>query len=103
MSLSATSTCPELTVTRAVGAHEYMPQHVAAGRRLKKVPIILQGGILMFACYQLLTRAYKGVAVAQLPFEPIPLIRMISHRGLPEDSSPKLVSVVIPLKTRAML
>jgi hypothetical protein len=58
--------------------------------------VMLQTGILMLACYQLLTRSYKGVAVAQLPFEPIPLIRYISHRGLPEDSSPKLVSVVCP-------
>lgn len=54
----------------------------------------VQTGLLMFAFYQLLQRAYKGVAVAQLPFEPLPIIRWISHRGLPEGSSPRLVSVV---------
>ena len=56
--------------------------------------VIAQTGVLMFGFYQMLTRAYQGVAVAQLPFEPIPLLRMISHRGLPEGSSPRLVSVV---------
>lgn len=56
----------------------------------------------MFGFYQLLTRCYKGVPVAQLPFEPIPLIRLISHRGLPEDSSPRFVSVVRPTSNCAL-
>jgi hypothetical protein len=62
---------------------------------LKAVKIV-QTGFLMFAFYQLLTRSYKGVGVAQLPFEPFPIIRMLSHRGLPEDSDPRLLSVVRP-------
>lgn len=54
----------------------------------------LQTGVLMFGFYQLLTQTYKGIPVAQLPFEPLPLIRFLSHRGLPENSSPRLLSVV---------
>lgn len=80
----------------------------ATGHNVADVPdaddcAALQTGILMFGFYQLLTRAYKGVAVAQLPFEPIPLIRMISHRGLPAGSSPRLVSVVRPQSSSVCL
>lgn len=48
----------------------------------------------MLIFYQVLSRGFKGVAVARLPFEPLPLLRYFTHRGLPEDSDPSDVSVV---------
>lgn len=54
----------------------------------------VQSGVLMLILYQVLSRGFKGVAVARLPFEPMPLLRYFTHRGLPADADPRNVSVV---------
>jgi uncharacterized membrane protein (DUF106 family) len=39
--------------------------------------------IIMIGVFALLNNLFDGIIVAKLPFEPIPLIRGISHRNLP--------------------
>eukprot|EP00892_Ulva_mutabilis_P002498 jgi/Ulvmu1/12249/UM086_0040.1 len=69
-----------------------MKANMAELQKTRTVTMMVNG-VLMLIFYQVLARGFKGVAVAKMPFEPLPLLRYFTHRGLPADSDPCDVSV----------
>jgi hypothetical protein len=53
----------------------------------------MQTGVILLVIYQLLTRYYVGIPVAELPFEPPRFLRFLTHRGLKGEKF-RQVSVV---------
>jgi len=52
---------------------------------LSKMKMMFAVGFTLFSLFGILNSHFGGRVIAKLPFEPLPLIRNISHRGLPGD------------------